>query len=133
MLSLRVLARILLVVLLLTDGVVGAAAATEMATQHAVNGDAVPGHAAHDADAKPASGCQKSVEAPTAGGEHDATPLHCSCSDERGCNCNFLLTLHPGRLVLLFGLERSTSVHSAIASFNPPRLPIASVFRPPIG
>lgn len=131
---LRVLARILLVLLLLADGVLGARAATLMAAQHATGGDdADTGHAAHRTDVERGSDCLKRTKAPATEEAHADPFEECGCLDGRSCTCNCLLLFYPDGIVLLFWSQRSSSAYLATASLGPPRLPMSRVFRPPIG
>lgn len=130
----RVLARILLVLLMLADGVLGARAATLMATQHVGHGvpagaEGSDGHAAQGPECAEAP----QVRAALPGEPADTPPGECTCLDGKGCSCNCLLPFHRDGIALWLWPQRVSGTYLVNATLAPPRQPLSRVFRPPIG
>src|SRR5690625_1650406 len=100
---LRVLARIVLVLLLLADGALGARAATLMLVEQAAADGVDAEHVMSHADIESSSDCPKHNSPPGSAHADD----HCSCVG--GTNCNCLLQFYPCGITLTFHLQRLSS------------------------
>lgn len=140
--SLRVLLRIALILVLCTDGIFSAWAATRMAVNELGRG--TESSASHHSNATTAKA--KAKVADTANGadaskrtadQDPASPLahhdDCDCDGLSGCACSCMLTFFPGRNAPLFAAQHLL----ASAYLAQPLLPavdeeISQLFRPPI-
>ncbi|QWF17089.1 CopL family metal-binding regulatory protein [Lysobacter capsici] len=140
--SLRVLLRIALILVLCTDGIFSAWAATRMAVNEL--GRATQSSASHHSNATAAQAKAKAADVAagvdagkqTAG--HDpASPLahhdDCDCDGLSGCACSCMLTFFPGRNAPLFAAQYLlASAYLAQPLLPPAGEEISRLFRPPI-
>lgn len=140
--SLRVLLRIALILVLCTDGIFSAWAATRMAVNELGRGtQSSASHHSGTSTAKTeasiadtASGVDKSKQ--TAGND-PASPLahhdDCDCDGLSGCACSCMLTFFPGRNAPLFAAQHLlASAYLAQPLLPPVGEEISRLFRPPI-
>lgn len=140
--SLRVLLRIALILVLCTDGIFSAWAATRMAVNELGRGaqsgashhPGVSNAKAEAAVADNAGGVDKSRQA---AGHDPASPLahhdDCDCDGLSGCACSCMLTFFPGRNAPLFAAQHLlASDYLAQPQLPPVGEDISRLFRPPI-
>jgi hypothetical protein len=147
--SLRVLLRIALILVLCTDGIFSAWAATRMAVNEL--GRNAQSSASHHSNATTAKAKTAAVADSTAGNTADNTadagkqtsshdpdsPLahhdDCDCDGLSGCACSCMLTFFPGRNAPLFAAQHMlASAYLAQPLLAPVGEEISRLFRPPI-
>ena len=136
----RVLLRLLLVLVLCTDGIFAAWASTRMAVNElgrtgysgaSHHGAGPAGTAAEKRLAKARADDQPGAQgAPAAPLDHHDD---CDCSNVSGCACSCMLTFFPGRNAPLFAAQHTlASVYLAPPLLPPARRQVSRLFRPPI-
>lgn len=147
----RVLLRLLLILVLCTDGIFAAWASTRMAVNElgrtgysgaSHHGAGQAGTAAEKrlakarADDQPGAQVAARARGKAAQGAPAAPLDHhddCDCSNVSGCACSCMLTFFPGRTTPLFAAQHTlASVYLAPPLLPPARRQVSRLFRPPI-
>ena len=150
----RVLLRLLLILVLCTDGIFAAWASTRMAVNelgrtgysgvsHHGAGSAGQARARAEkqlakarAETRPGAQLATATRGKAAQGAPAAPLDHhddCDCSNVSGCACSCMLTFFPGRNAPLFAAQHTlASVYLAPPLLPPARRQISRLFRPPI-
>lgn len=140
--SLRVLLRIALILVLCTDGIFSAWAATRMAVNELGRGAQSgvshhPGASLAKAKVKAADAASGADASKQTSGHDPASPLahhdDCDCDGLSGCACSCMLTFFPGRNAPLFAAQHMlASAYLAQPQLPPVGEEISRLFRPPI-